>query len=229
MKDIEQIVSDKGTFRTEIKEYMLTNSDLGNDYIMLGIIGAQSSGKSTLLNHLFHTNFKVMDSHERRKQTTKGIWINASKEHKLVVLDIEGADSRERWEDKEKFEKSTALFGLVISNILIVNIWVQEIGRFSACNYDILKIIFELNLRYFKKESPKKIMFVIRDFSKQENLEFISNTLKNDIEKLWQEINKPEQLKNIKYQDVFQVLIFPMNNYIYEKDKFLEDVVDLRR
>ena len=70
-------------------------------------------------------------------------------EYKSVILDIEGADSRERWQDKNKFEQSTALFGLVISNVLIVNIWIQEVGRFSACNYEILKLIFELNLRFF--------------------------------------------------------------------------------
>ena len=40
-----------------------------------------------------------------------------------MILDIEGADSRERWEEKAKYEKSTALFGLVISNVLLVNVW----------------------------------------------------------------------------------------------------------
>lgn len=65
-----------------------------------------------------------MHSKQERKQTTKGIWMNVNKEYKSVILDIEGADSRERWEDKNKFERATALFGLVISNILIVNIWI---------------------------------------------------------------------------------------------------------
>lgn len=50
--------------------------------------------------------------------------MNVNKEYKSVILDIEGADSRERWEDKNKFERATALFGLVLSNILIVNIWI---------------------------------------------------------------------------------------------------------
>ena len=99
-------------------------AEMGDDYLVLGIIGGQSSGKSTLLNNLFATKFRVMDSHRERKQTTKGIWINISKEYKYVILDVEGADSRERWEDKQIYEKSTALFGLVISNILIVNIWI---------------------------------------------------------------------------------------------------------
>ena len=50
--------------------------------------------------------------------------MDVSKENRTVILDIEGADSRERWEEKSKYEKSTALFGLVLSNVLIVNVWV---------------------------------------------------------------------------------------------------------
>ena len=46
--------------------------NLGNDYTVMGIIGAQSSGKSTLLNAMFDSNFRVMVSKERRQQTTRG-------------------------------------------------------------------------------------------------------------------------------------------------------------
>lgn len=49
-------------------------------------------------------------------------------------------------------------------------------------------MIFELNLRFFKKETAKKILFVIRDFRKEENLIYIKNTLVKDVEKLWGEI-----------------------------------------
>lgn len=99
--------------------------------------------------------------------------MQVSNEYKTLVLDIEGADSRERWEEKSKYEKSTALFGLALTNVLLVNLWLQEIGRFSACNYETLKLIFELNLRFFKSEQPKKIVFVIRDFRDKENLAYI--------------------------------------------------------
>ena len=43
-----------------------------NNYLIISVIGSQSSGKSTLLNHLFGTNFQLMNSKERRKQTTQG-------------------------------------------------------------------------------------------------------------------------------------------------------------
>lgn len=46
-----------------------------------------------------------------------------SSEYRTLILDIEGADSRERWEEKSKYEKSTALFGLALANVLLVNLW----------------------------------------------------------------------------------------------------------
>lgn len=72
----------------------------GKNYFILGIIGAQSSGKSTLLNHMFRTKFSTLDETKHRKQTTKGIWIDRDPDSNVLVLDIEGSDSRERWEGK---------------------------------------------------------------------------------------------------------------------------------
>lgn len=144
--------------------------------------------------------------------------MQVSKDYKSVILDIEGADSRERWEEKSKYEKSTALFGLVLSNVLIVNLWIQEIGRFSACNYETLKLIFELNLRFFKSDQSKKLLFVIRDFREDENLEYIEGILRGDVEKMWADIKKPEQHKDLTYKDVFSVDVFTMSHFIYNHD-----------
>lgn len=41
-------------------------------YRIVAVLGAQSSGKSTLLNKLFLTQFEVMDDQRGRQQTTKG-------------------------------------------------------------------------------------------------------------------------------------------------------------
>lgn len=82
---------------------------VGKNYFTLGIIGAQSSGKSTLLNHCFGTDFAVLDSTKFRKQTTKGIWVARDPHSNLLVLDIEGSDSRERWEGKTVGMYDTAI------------------------------------------------------------------------------------------------------------------------
>ena len=73
---------------------------IGSDYRTVAVIGCQSSGKSTLLNLLFDTTFVVMNETAGRQQTTKGIWMNRNKDGNIMVLDIEGTDSKERGEQR---------------------------------------------------------------------------------------------------------------------------------
>jgi hypothetical protein len=47
--------------------------------------------------------------------------------------------------------------------------WTKEVGRADAGNYTLLKLIFEVNLKLFSKQSRKKVLFVLRDFSSQED------------------------------------------------------------
>ncbi|CBZ36771.1 hypothetical protein, conserved [Leishmania donovani] len=48
---------------------------IGVNYHVVGVFGGQSSGKSTLLNHLFGTDFQTLNEAVRRGQTTKGAFI----------------------------------------------------------------------------------------------------------------------------------------------------------
>jgi hypothetical protein len=207
-----------------IKKY---TNQVGSDYVVMGIIGAQSSGKSTLLNAMFNSSFSVMVSKEKRKQTTRGIWTHILPKDGVMILDIEGADSRERWEEKHSYERKTALFGLVISNILIINVWVQEIGRFTASNYEILKTILELNIQFFNKETPKKILFVIRDFNDRENFEYMRDMLVGDVNRIWGEVKKPPGFETVQLDKLFKVDVYPIHNYVYERDIFDRDVLKL--
>ena len=59
-------------FNDHLKQWGL--SDAGFGYDICAVLGSQSTGKSTLLNRLFGTNFDVMDE-RARQQTTKGIWL----------------------------------------------------------------------------------------------------------------------------------------------------------
>ncbi|GJV28422.1 root hair defective 3-like protein, partial [Tanacetum coccineum] len=98
---------------------------IGLSYTVVAIMGPQSSGKSTLLNNLFHTNFREMDAYRGRSQTTKGIWMArcVGIEPCTIVMDLEGTDGRERGEDDTMFEKQSALFALAVSDIVLINMW----------------------------------------------------------------------------------------------------------
>lgn len=130
------------------------------------MFGSQSTGKSTLLNYLFGTQFGVMSEDDRR-QTTKGIWMSKNKkEHgsgaqqkmadNILVMDVEGTDGRERGEDQD-FERKSALFALATSEVLIVNIWEHQVGLYQGANMGLLKTVFEVNLDLFLK--PNKSVY----------------------------------------------------------------------
>ena len=134
----------------------------GFNYHLISVFGSQSTGKSTLLNYLFGTEFGVM-SEEDRRQTTKGIWMSKNKKEisdgsgeqkmadNILVMDVEGTDGRERGEDQD-FERKSALFALATSEVLIVNIWEHQVGLYQGANMGLLKTVFEVNLQLFLKD-----------------------------------------------------------------------------
>lgn len=65
-------------FRIEELEALAKETSLipQKQYQIVSIIGSQSSGKSTLLNSLFNTDFEVLNRAQRIGQTTKGIWFS---------------------------------------------------------------------------------------------------------------------------------------------------------
>lgn len=103
--------------------------------------------KGTLLNRLFGTNFDVM-SESARMQTTKGIWISKGRGMKVLIMDVEGTDGRERGEDQD-FERKSALFSVATSEVLIVNMWEHQVGLYNGANMGLLKTVFEVNLQLF--------------------------------------------------------------------------------
>src|SRR6266550_8653546 len=150
------------------------------------------------MNMLFGTHFNVMVGKTGRRQTTQGVWfalsphpedahvlstntptsiskIETHKKSALLVIDVEGTDSRERGEDHGQFERKTSLLTLAISDILVVNMWANDVGRHDGANYSLLKIIFELNLQLFQTSAPSTrsektlLLFCFRDHYDNDN------------------------------------------------------------
>lgn len=58
-----------------------------------------------------------------RGQTTKGIWLAFHTDSKTMIIDCEGTDSKERGDDRNKFEHTSALFCMALSDVLVMNMW----------------------------------------------------------------------------------------------------------
>jgi hypothetical protein len=85
------------------------------------------------MNKLFDTNFAVMSSDKGRGQTTKGIWMSCHLDTKMLILDCEGTDSKERGEQRHKFEHTSSLFALAVSDVLMINMWTNVTFDYLGC------------------------------------------------------------------------------------------------
>ncbi|XXG68016.1 hypothetical protein AAC387_Pa06g1216 [Persea americana] len=201
----------------------------GLNYTVVSIMGPQSSGKSTLLNHLFRTNFREMDALKGRSQTTKGVWIAKciGIEPTTIVMDLEGTDGRDRGEDDTAFEKQSALFALAVSDVVLINMWCHDIGREQAANKPLLKTVFQVMMRLF---SPRKttLLFVIRDRTKTP-LQHLETILREDIQKIWDTVSKPQTHKDTLLSEFFRVEVTALSSCEEKEGQFKQEVRQLRQ
>ncbi|KAK1828302.1 protein SEY1 [Podospora conica] len=231
-----QVIDGDKEFTTHLADYLTDTrvAEAGFNYHLISVFGSQSTGKSTLLNHLFGTEFSVMSESERR-QTTKGIWMSKNKREgamaeNILVMDVEGTDGRERGEDQD-FERKSALFALATSEVLIVNIWEHQVGLYQGANMGLLKTVFEVNLQLFLKDKQSQtrslLFFVIRDHIGTTPLSNLRNTLVQDLTKIWSSISKPPGLENSNIEDYFDFAFAALPHKILQPDKFITEVENL--
>ncbi|XP_075105488.1 protein ROOT HAIR DEFECTIVE 3 homolog 2 isoform X2 [Nicotiana tabacum] len=205
-----QLIDGNGEFNAKGLDNFTSTVKLtrcGLSYAVVAIMGPQSSGKSTLLNHLFYTNFREMDAFRGRSQTTKGIWIAKAIgiEPLTIVMDLEGTDGRERGEDDTTFEKQSALFALAVADVVLINMWCHDIGREQAANKPLLKTVF------------------------QTPLEYLEPILREDIQKIWDGVRKPQAHKDTPLSEFFNVEVTALPSYEEKEEQFKNQVAQLRQ
>ncbi|KAM1688641.1 hypothetical protein FF2_035890 [Malus domestica] len=201
------------------------------EYVVVSIIGPQSGGKSTLMNHLFDTKFQEMNP-DRRSQTTKGIWIAkcVGVEPCTLALDIEGTDGSERGQDDTAFEKKSALFAMAISDIVMINMWCHDLGRENAANKPLLRTVFQARLRLIgTPDGQTALFFIIRDKSTQTPFKNLELDLRKDIKKIWDAVPKPQAHERTPFSEFFSVHVVGLSNYEFLKEKFEEEVAQLKQ
>ncbi|EJD03026.1 root hair defective 3 GTP-binding protein [Fomitiporia mediterranea MF3/22] len=228
-----QIIDDQKNFTKELSAQMdhWGLREAGFDYNIVAVFGSQSTGKSTLLNRLFGTDFDVMNE-KNRKQTTKGIWMCRGKGMNALVMDVEGTDGRERGEDQD-FERKSALFSLASSEVLIINLWEHQVGLYQGANMGLLKTVFEVNLGLFgKREDTGQrtlLLFVIRDHIGTTPLANLASTLETDLNRIWESLSKPDELSDCKLSDYFDLSFTALPHKILAAEKFESETLALRR
>lgn len=218
----------------------------GTKYHVVGVFGGQSSGKSTLLNNLFGTKFEVMQDNTGRHQTTKGAFLakyqqpqsepaspstNASGSD-LFVIDFEGTDGMERGED-QSFERQLSLFALSVADVLVINMWSNDVGRYNAANMSLLRTIFEVNLQlfahdsYMKEEKPT-LLIALRDFT-ETDLQKYADIVMTALNKTWDSITKPQGFEDHPITALFQIRFHGLPHYKLQRTEFDVEVKQFRR
>ncbi|KAG4961488.1 hypothetical protein JHK87_038121 [Glycine soja] len=236
-----QLIDGDGAFNVAgIENFMkeVKLSECGLSYAVVSIMGPQSSGMLRDLNFVSYSfpeqiccviastsQFALEDV----SQTTRGIWMArcVGIEPCTLVMDLEGTDGRERGEDDTTFEKQSALFALAISDIVLINMWCHDIGREQAANKPLLKTVFQVMMRLF---SPRKttMLFVIRDKTKTP-LENLEPVLREDIQKIWDSVPKPDAHKETPLSEFFIVEVVALSSFEEKEEQFKEQVANLRQ
>jgi hypothetical protein len=145
----------------------------------------------------------------------------------ILVMDVEGTDGRERGEDQD-FERKSALFALATSEVLIVNMWENQVGLYQGANMGLLKTVFEVNLQLFLKDknsTPRSLLlFVIRDHLGHTPLANLRNTVIQDLTNIWSSLSKPKGLEKSKIDDYFDFAFVALPHKILQPEKFVAEV-----
>ncbi|XP_070677381.1 protein ROOT HAIR DEFECTIVE 3 homolog 2-like isoform X1 [Malus domestica] len=105
--------------------------------------------------------------------------------------------------------------------------WCHDIGREQAANKPLLKTTFQVMMRLF---SPRKttLLFVIRDKTKTP-FEYLEPVLREDIQKIWDGVPKPQAHKSTPLSEFFTVEVVALSSYEEKEEKFKEEVAQLRQ
>ncbi|WFC98316.1 Dynamin-like GTPase that mediates homotypic ER fusion [Malassezia yamatoensis] len=232
-----QLIDEQQEFHTKQFQEQLAQwgmTDVGFGYDLCAVLGSQSTGKSTLLNKLFGTNFEVMNE-RARQQTTKGIWLSRGMERNMLVMDVEGTDGRERGEDQD-FERKSSLFALTTAECLIVNMWENQVGLYQGANMGLLKTVLDVNLSLFQSGRARAgaahdktlLLFVIRDYLGTTPLENLESVVQKDLDRIWASLSKPSNLAEAKLSDYFDVMFTALPHKVLQPGEF-DASVDLLR
>lgn len=233
------VITDEGAFSNEYNDFCQAMSGVTDGtFLCVSVFGPQSSGKSTLLNDLFGTNFKTMDLSAGRSQTTKGIMARAvdfqtASASRVLILDCEGSDSRERnQQESQNIERHIGCFAAAVSDLLIINVWNHDIGRHSAANYNILSTIFDIYFKSLLKARRKSgnnrpliLLVAIRD-AEEDGAELTQKTFESDVRHIYQQ-SVPKQYHG-SFEEYFYLRFWFIPHRKYMRQLYNDKVTQLK-
>lgn len=160
------------------------------------------------MNHLFSTQFDIMNAEGGRGQTTRGIWMSKCVSNSnILVLDVEGTDGRERGEDQVQYSSKNRIlnenllyFHSQLPKFLLSTCLKTQLDCTMAPIYHFCELFWKSICNCFKALGKGRndssrlgktcLLFVLRDSTGQTPLPVLAKTLKADLEKIWASLSK---------------------------------------
>ena len=92
-----------------------------------------------------------MDASKGCNQTTKGIWMSRANDSPILVMDVGATDAVE-WGRNHDFKRRATLFALATSEVVIFNLFENQVNTYSSSSMSILKTIIQVNLELFQNQ-----------------------------------------------------------------------------
>lgn len=120
----------------------------------------------------------MLDTKKTRERCTRGVWFQNV--GGFNVIDTEGFDSVERAPEEKIMEKQVALFCLALADVLIINMWMTEVGRYEGSHSHILKSIIKTSERIVSTQ-PRRIIFVVKDCTSDADRDILRDELSSHV------------------------------------------------
>lgn len=226
MSEPVQIIDSDGKAVVTESYWFEQHSDLGSEALtIVSILGAQASGKSTLLNSLFGTKFSVASRSSIASATTKGINAALSQDDiRTVALDVEGSDSRERGRDGRVFHARLASFVTAISDVIIVNIWYHDLGRWDAAGYTLMSDIFTEAVKIADLDPGRyrtRLILTLRDVEAEVDKSTVEEVLYQDVDEIFAKVDE-----NHNVRDLFELSCMALPHMRHNESEFDEAVAE---
>lgn len=182
MSSVVEVVNQSGDITSTSEAWFDSAPD--TNAIIIAILGPQASGKSTLANALFGTSFPVADRTLLASSTTRGILAARPTERPdIVVLDVEGADARERGRSGRNFQARCASFVSTLADCIILNLWFHDTCRVDSTSYELLRTVLHTCAQAIHDGSSGRtaLVFAIRDVEEEVHPENLMQIVTDDV------------------------------------------------
>lgn len=166
----------------------------------------------------------MMNAKLGRKRTTSGLWISnengdAPSLEQLLILDVEGVDSRERHpeENIKAFENRATLFSLAMSSVLIINLFEHDVGLHHGACLPLLQTVFSSMLRLdgkTLKRGKKLLFFILRDYGGVTPIDKHRKTCVKAMNHIWEGIPKDGDKAGLRLEDLFDLEVYGLADIV---------------